>query len=133
MRLQQVESHFFRSRKLRESANRVLTQDGRLGWFAAFGSAAEVACDLVEWTYGENDCSAGAEIYSERLDWRLFRHGPLDGASTPHVAVRAHRVVSGGPYCVRERGLSSSGHFIHVLASRSIKIEPLDRRSGLGQ
>ena len=91
---------------------------------AGFGAVAEVDKDLVEWDYGQYDGRTGAEIRKERPDWQLFRDGCPGGESPKQVAARADRVVA------RARGVRgdvlifTSGHFMRVLASRWLGLEP---------
>ena len=91
---------------------------------AGFGAVAEVDRDLVEWDYGQYEGRTGAEIRKERPDWQLFRDGCPGGESPKQVAARADRVVA------RARGVQgdvlifTSGHFMRVLASRWLGLEP---------
>ena len=91
---------------------------------AGFGAVAEVDRDLVEWDYGQYEGRTGAEIRKERPDWQLFRDGCPGGESPKQVATRADRVVA------RARGVRgdvlifTSGHFMRVLASRWLGLEP---------
>jgi broad specificity phosphatase PhoE len=91
---------------------------------AGFGSAAELDNDLVEWNYGDYEGRRTAEIHAERPDWQLFRDGCPGGESPAQIGARADSVVS------RLRGINgdvlvfSSGHFLRVLASRWLGLEP---------
>ena len=91
---------------------------------AGFGAVAEVDRNLVEWDYGQYEGRRGAEIRAERPDWQLFRDGCPGGESPHQVAARADQVVS----CVRAvQGdvlIFTSGHFMRVLASRWLGLEP---------
>ena len=91
---------------------------------AGFGAVAEIDFDLVEWNYGDYEGRRGAEIRAERSDWQLFRDGCPGGESPRQVAARADRVVSRVRTVQGDVLLFSSGHFIRVLASRWIDIEP---------
>jgi probable phosphoglycerate mutase len=91
---------------------------------AGFGAVAKFDCDLVEWNYGEYEGRTGAEIRAERPAWQLFRDGCPGGESPQQVAARADRVVSRVRAVREDVLLFSSGHFIRVLASRWIGIEP---------
>jgi len=96
---------------------------------AGFGSVAQFDRDLVEWNYGEYEGRLTVDILKERPDWQLFRDGCPGGESPQQVATRADRVVSR----VREIGgdvlLFSSGHFLRMLATRWIGVEPINGRS----
>src|SRR6516225_2154316 len=96
---------------------------------AGFGAVAEVDRDLVEWDYGQYEGRTGAEIRKERPDWQLFRDGCPGGESPKQVAARADRVVA------RARGVQgdvlifTSGHFMRVLASRWLGLDPSQNNS----
>jgi len=96
---------------------------------AGFGSVAQIDPDLIEWNYGEYEGRLTADILKERPDWQLFRDGCPGGEFPQQVATRADRVVSR----VREIGgdvlLFSSGHFLRMLATRWIGLEPINGRS----
>jgi broad specificity phosphatase PhoE len=91
---------------------------------AGYGAVAEIDRDLVEWDYGEYEGLTGAEIRAKRPRWQLFRDGCPGGESPQQVATRADRVVSRVRAVQGDVLLFSSGHFIRVLASRWIGIEP---------
>jgi broad specificity phosphatase PhoE len=96
---------------------------------AGFQSAAEVDRDLVEWDYGKYEGRITADILRERPDWELFRDGCPGGESPQQVAMRADRVVGRAQAVTGNVLLFSSGHFLRVLATRWIKIEPLNGQS----
>jgi probable phosphoglycerate mutase len=91
---------------------------------AGFGAVTEIDCDLVEWNYGEYEGRRGDEIREERPGWQLFRDGCPGGESPQQVAARADRVVCRLRAVQGDVLVFSSGHFIRVLASRWIGIEP---------
>ncbi len=91
---------------------------------AGFGGVAEVDPDLVEWNYGQYEGRRTAEILAERPGWLLFRDGCPGGEMPAEVAARADRVVSRVRAVDGNVLLFSSGHFIRVLATRWIGLEP---------
>ncbi len=91
---------------------------------AGFKAVAEVDRDLVEWNYGEYEGRRGAEIRAERPDWNLFIEGCPGGESTAQVAARADRVVNRVRAVEDDVLLFTSGHFIRVLATRWLGLEP---------
>jgi probable phosphoglycerate mutase len=91
---------------------------------AGFGAVAEVDCNLVEWDYGQYEGLGGAEIRAERPDWQLFRDGCPGGESPQQVAARAAQAVSRVCAVQGDVLLFTSGHFIRVLASRWLGLEP---------
>ena len=91
---------------------------------AGFGAVAEVDPDLVEWNYGVYEGLRTAEIRKGNSDWNLFRDGCPGGESPQQVSARADRVLNRVRAVKGDVLLFSSGHFIRVLASRWIGIEP---------
>jgi broad specificity phosphatase PhoE len=92
---------------------------------AGFESVAAIDPDLVEWDYGEYEGRRSVDILRERPDWNLFRDGAPGGESPDQVAARADRVISRVRPIEGDVLLFSSGHFIRVLASRWIGVEPM--------
>ena len=92
---------------------------------AGFKSVAAIDPDLVEWDYGEYEGRRSVDILKERPDWNLFRDGAPGGESPEQVAARADRVLDGVRPIEGDVLLFSSGHFIRVLASRWIRVEPM--------
>lgn len=91
---------------------------------AGFAVLAEIDPDLIEWNYGEYEGRRGAEIRADRPDWNLFRDGCPGGESPAEVAARADRVVSRIRAIPGDVLLFTSGHFIRVLATRWLGLEP---------
>jgi len=91
---------------------------------AGFGSVAETDPDLVEWNYGQYEGLRGIDIRSMRPDWNLFRDGAPGGEMPAQVSARADRVVDRVRAIPGEVLLFTSGHFIRVLASRWLGLEP---------
>lgn len=96
---------------------------------ASFGSVAEIDADLVEWDYGKYEGRLTVDILKERPDWQLFRDGCPGGESPQQVAARADRVVSRLRAVTGDVLLFSSGHFLRMLATRWIGIEPINGKS----
>lgn len=96
---------------------------------AGFGSMAQIDGDLVEWDYGEYEGRLRVDILKERPDWQLFRDGCPGGESPQQVAARADRVVSRVRAVAGDVLLFSSGHFLRVLATRWIGLEPINGKS----
>ena len=94
-----------------------------------FGSVAEIDRELVEWHYGEYEGRLTADILKERPDWQLFRDGCPGGESPRQVAARADHVVSRVRAVTGDVLVFSSGHFLRVLATRWIGVEPIHAKS----
>ena len=91
---------------------------------AGFGAVAEVDKDLVEWDYGQYEGRTSAEIRKERPDWQLFRDGCPGGETPKQVTERADRVVSRVRSLQGDALIFTSGHFMRMLASRWLGLEP---------
>lgn len=91
---------------------------------AGFGATAEVNRDLLEWNYGDYEGRRSVEIHAERPDWQLFRDGCPGGESPDHIGARADRVVRRVRAVQGDVLLFSSGHFLRVLTSRWLGLEP---------
>ena len=91
---------------------------------AGFKRVAEVDKDLVEWDYGEYEGRRTVEIRAERPDWELFRDGCPGGESPQQVSVRADRIVGRVRSVPGNVLLFTSGHFLRVLATRWLGLEP---------
>ena len=96
---------------------------------AGFGSVAQIDADLVEWDYGEYEGRLTVDILKERPDWQLFRDGCPGGESPQQVAARADRVVSRVRAVTGDVLVFSSGHFLRMLATRWIGLEPIHGKS----
>jgi len=96
---------------------------------AGFGPVAQIDADLVEWDYGEYEGRLTVDILKERPDWQLFRDGCPGGESPQQVAARADRVVSRVRAVNGEVLIFSSGHFLRMLATRWIGLEPINGKS----
>jgi probable phosphoglycerate mutase len=91
---------------------------------AGFGAVAEIDPDLVEWDYGEYEGRRGDDVRREHPGWNLFRDGCPGGEMPEHVSARADRVVGRVRAVEGDVLLFTSGHFIRVLASRWLGLEP---------
>ena len=96
---------------------------------AGFGAVAQIDPDLVEWNYGEYEGHLTVDILKERPDWQLFRDGCPGGESPQQVAARADRVVGQVRAASGDVLIFSSGHFLRVLATRWIGMEPIHGES----
>jgi probable phosphoglycerate mutase len=95
---------------------------------AGFKAAAEVAPNLLEWSYGQYEGRRSAEIRAERPDWDLFRDGCPGGESPADVGARADAVVQRVRAVAGDVLLFSSGHLLRVLAARWLGLEPAAAR-----
>jgi len=91
---------------------------------AGFAAVAAVDPDLVEWNYGQYEGRRSADIRAERPDWQLFRDGAPGGETPRQISERADRVIERVRAVRGDVLLFTSGHFIRVLASRWLGLEP---------
>jgi probable phosphoglycerate mutase len=91
---------------------------------AGFGAVAEIDPDLVEWDYGQYEGRRSADVRAEHPDWNLFRDGCPGGETPGQVSARADRVVNRVRAVQGNVLLFTSGHFIRVLTSRWLGLEP---------
>ena len=91
---------------------------------AGFSDVAEVDDDLIEWNYGQYEGRRTVDIRKERPDWQLFRDGAPGGESPKEVTLRADRVVRRVRLVDGNVLIFSSGHFLRVLATRWIGLDP---------
>lgn len=95
---------------------------------AGFGSVAQIDRDLVEWDYGEYEGRLTVDILADRPEWQLFRYGCPGGESPQQVAARADRVVGRVRAVAGDVLIFSSGHFLRMLATRWVAMEPIQAR-----
>lgn len=91
---------------------------------SGFGQTAEVERNLVEWNYGDYEGLRTAEIRAKRPDWQLFRDGCPGGESPAQIGARADVVVNRLHTVSGNALIFSSGHFLRVLASRWLGLDP---------
>jgi probable phosphoglycerate mutase len=91
---------------------------------AGFADRAEIDGDLVEWNYGDYEGRTSKDILAERPDWKLFRDGCPGGESPAEISARADRVVARVRATQGTVVVFSSGHFLRVLASRWLGLDP---------
>jgi probable phosphoglycerate mutase len=95
---------------------------------AGFGAVAEDDRNLFEWNYGDYEGLRTGEIHARRPDWQLFRDGCPGGESPDAVAARADAVVRRVRAVPGNVLLFSSGHFLRMLATRWLGLEPAGGR-----
>jgi probable phosphoglycerate mutase len=91
---------------------------------AGFGASAEIDADLVEWYYGEYEGLTSAQVHVKNPEWKLFRDGCPGGETVAQVGERADRLAARVRAIHGNVLLFSSGHFLRVLASRWLGLEP---------
>ena len=78
--------------------------------------------------YGKFEGLRTTEIHAEQPDWQLFRDGCPGGESPDQIGARAERVVSRVRAIKGDVLIFSSGHFLRVLATRWLGLEPATGR-----
>jgi broad specificity phosphatase PhoE len=91
---------------------------------AGLGDEAELDADLVEWDYGEYEGLTSRQIRAGRPDWSLWGDGCPGGESPADVGKRADRVLARVAGLEGDAIVFSHGHFLRVLASRWVELEP---------
>ena len=91
---------------------------------AGFGPVAEIDPDLAEWNYGQYEGRRGVDIRAERPGWNLFVDGCPGGETPRQVSDRADRIVGRLRATNGDVLLFTSGHFIRVLTTRWLGLEP---------
>ena len=95
---------------------------------AGFGEVAKTDPDLMEWNYGEYEGLTTEQIHAQRPGWQLFRDGAPGGESPAQAGARADRVVSRLRALNGDVLLFSSGHFLRMLGTRWLGLDPGDGR-----
>lgn len=96
-----------------------------------YGAVATPDPDLMEWDYGKYEGLKGAEIRTQRPDWRLFRDGCPGGEQPADVIARVDRAIPrlrapGGDVLV-----FAHGHLLRVLMARWAGL-PLENAAHFG-
>jgi broad specificity phosphatase PhoE len=95
---------------------------------AGFGAVAERDPNLVEWNYGDYEGLRTVEIHAKNPGWQLFRDGCPGGESPDQVARRAEGVVKRVREIKGDVLIFSSGHFLRMLGTRWLGLEPAHGR-----
>jgi len=95
---------------------------------AGFKSVAKIDPDLVEWNYGDYEGRKTCEIRATNPEWQLFRDGCPGGETPAQVGARADRVLARVRAAQGTVLIFSSGHFLRVLTSRWLGLEPIAGR-----
>jgi probable phosphoglycerate mutase len=91
---------------------------------AGLAAGAVTEPDLVEWDYGDYEGLRTEEIHLKNPAWELFRDGCPNGESPGQVGARADRAIRRTRAIEGNVLIFSSGHFLRVLASRWLGLEP---------
>ena len=97
-------------------------------WITGFGERAEPRDKLVEWDYGEYEGRTTLDIRREVPDWTIWRSGAPGGETPAEVGARADRVLEEIRAVDGEVLVFSHGHFLRVLTSRWLGLEPSEGR-----
>lgn len=82
----------------------------------------------VEWNYGDYEGKTTSEIWENQPHWNLFFDGAPNGESPDQVARRADKLIEKWLTEKIDILLFSHGHFLRVLATRWLELEPADAR-----
>lgn len=84
----------------------------------------EVDSDLCEWDYGDFEGKTSVEIHQMSPHWNVFDDGCPSGESPQEVAMRADRFLNKIKDLPGNVVVFSHGHFLRVLATRFLGLEP---------
>lgn len=90
---------------------------------AGYGDHAEIADDLREWDYGEDEGRTTADIRKERPGWTVWMGSP-GGESLDDAGTRARRVLERAAGADGNAVLFSHGHFLRILGACWIGLPP---------
>jgi broad specificity phosphatase PhoE len=88
----------------------------------------EVNDDLREWDYGDYEGITTQQIREKVPNWTVWTHPCPNGETIEQVAARADRVIARCEQIKGNVALFSHGHFLRVLVSRWIGLEPENGR-----
>lgn len=92
---------------------------------AGFADRAEVACDLFEWRYGDDEGRTTEDIRRDRPGWTVWSDGPQGGETAEQVRVRVDRIIEQAGNATGDTLLFAHGHILRALAARWIGLEVL--------
>ena len=93
---------------------------------AGFGDRAEVADDLFEWRYGDDEGRTTDDIRRDRPGWTVWRDGPQGGETAEQVRVRVDALIEQAVNTAGDTLLFAHGHILRALAARWIGLEVSD-------
>ena len=89
------------------------------------GLTATVDPDLQEWDYGDHEGRTTPEIRETDPGWTVWRGSVPGGESLADVGARADRVIERLRALEGDVAVVSHGHFLRVLASRWLGLDPV--------
>jgi len=92
---------------------------------AGFADRAEVADDLFEWRYGDDEGRTTEDIRRDRPGWTVWSDGPQGGETAEQVRVRVDRIIEQAGNATGDTLLFAHGHILRALAARWIGLEVL--------
>lgn len=100
---------------------------------------AEVVPEAHEWDYGDYEGRRSSDIRKEKPGYLIWKNGVPNGESVEQVAARARKIISrvqagcgtpadGDPGAtpVENVLLVAHGHFLRILASQWLELEPIE-------
>lgn len=90
---------------------------------AGFADRAEVADDLFEWRYGDDEGLTTEDIRRDRPGWTVWSDGPQGGETAHEVRVRVDSVIDRAATAAGDTLLFAHGHILRALAARWIGLE----------
>ena len=93
---------------------------------AGLGGRAQIAPDLAEWDYGDEEGRTSSEIHERQPQWNLFRDGCPGGESPDQVSARADRLIVCLGLLEGNVAVFTHGHFGRVLGARWIGLPVIE-------
>jgi len=95
---------------------------------AGFADQVEVTDDLVEWDYGADEGLTTPQIRADRPGWTIWRDGPRNGETAPHVRARVDRVIARAREARGDTLAFAHGHVLRALTARWLGLPVRDGR-----
>jgi len=95
---------------------------------AGFADQVEVTDDLVEWDYGADEGLTTPQIRADRPGWTIWRDGPRNGETAPHVRARVDRVSARAREARGDTLAFAHGHVLRALTARWLGLPVRDGR-----
>jgi len=93
---------------------------------AGWADRAQVADELFEWRYGDDEGRTTEDIRRDRPGWTVWRDGPQGGETAEQVRVRVDALIEQAANTAGDTLMFAHGHILRALAARWIGLEVSD-------
>ncbi len=101
----------------------------RTAELSGYGARIEIAEDLCEWDYGQDEGLTTAQIRQSRPDWDIWQAGPLGGETVEQVGLRCQRVIQRAITASGDTLCFAHGHVLRIFAATWLQLPPSRGRS----